>query len=80
MAFLYVGVDIDKRHHHITVIDQDGIVVSRQQVVNDPAHLTPLITLICHRRHNIRRAIDICTGPAEPLIALLHARTVDLRG
>jgi Transposase len=79
VSYLYVGVDIGKHHHHIAVINENGALVTSQQVPNDQTHLQAVIKQICHRRRNIRWAVDINSGPAALIIVLLHARHLDVR-
>jgi hypothetical protein len=79
VSFLYVGVDIGKQHHHIAVVNDRGVVVWSRRVVNDESPLRAAITEVCHRRRNIRWAVDVNAGPASLLIALLHARRLDVR-
>ncbi|HLL64278.1 MAG TPA: IS110 family transposase [Micromonosporaceae bacterium] len=79
MSYLYVGVDIGKQHHHIAVVNERGTQVTSQQVPNDQARLQAMIKQICHRRRNVRWAVDIISGPAALLVTLLHARHLDVR-
>ncbi|GAA3434168.1 IS110 family transposase [Kutzneria kofuensis] len=73
MERAWAGVDIGKGHHHVVVIDADGVRLLSRRVVNDETAVLELIGQITALADQVRWAVDVCTGGAALLLALLVA-------
>jgi transposase len=69
----WAGIDIGKGHHHVVVIDGDGTRLLSRRVANDEAELLELITGVLEVAEEVTWAVDISTGGAALLLALLIA-------
>lgn len=69
----WAGVDIGKGHHHVVVIDADGARVLSRRVTNDETALLELIDQVTTLADEVRWAVDVSTGGAALLLALLVA-------
>jgi transposase len=69
----WAGIDIGKSHHHAVVIDGEGNRLLSRRVTNDETDLLELITQILDLADEVTWAVDICTGGAALLLALLVA-------
>src|SRR5579859_52453 len=78
MVKIWVGVDVGKAHHHIAAVDPRGTVLFSERVDNDQHAITSVITRFT-RRAVVCWAVDMTTGPAGLLLALLLARHADVR-
>jgi transposase len=67
------GVDVGKEHHHCVVIDAQGRRLLSRRVVNDEAALLELISAVTGLAGRVSWAVDINTGEAALLLALLAA-------
>ena len=67
----WAGVDIGKEHHHCVVIDAEGRRLLSRRVANDEAVLLALISDVTGLAGQVRWAVDISTGGAALLLALL---------
>jgi|SRR5918992_805812 transposase len=70
---VWAGIDIGKGHHHAVVIDSDGTGVLSRRVANDEADLLELITQVLGMAEEVTWAVDMVTGGAALLLALLVA-------
>ncbi|AUS81351.1 IS110 family transposase [Actinoalloteichus sp. AHMU CJ021] len=68
---LWAGVDAGKAAHHCTVIDTDGTKVLSRRVANNEADLLELIGDVRALAPDVLWAIDLNSGGAALLIALL---------
>src|SRR6266545_2439895 len=69
----WAGIDIGKGHHHAVVIDGDGRRLLSRRVANDEADLLELITQVLGMAEEVTWAVDMITGGAALLLALLVA-------
>ena len=69
----WAGVDVGKEHHHCVVIDAEGRRLLSRRVANDEAVLLDLISDVTGLAGQVRWAVDISTGEAALLLALLAA-------
>lgn len=69
----WAGVDVGKEHHHCVVIDAEGRRLLSRRVANDEAVLLALISDVTGLAGQVRWAVDISTGEAALLLALLAA-------
>jgi transposase len=69
----WAGVDVGKEHHHCVVIDGEGRRLLSRRVANDEAVLLALISDVTGLAGQVRWAVDISTGEAALLLALLAA-------
>jgi transposase len=69
----WVGVDVGKGHHHAVVIDEHGNRLLSRRVANDEAALVSLLGDALALADRVTWAIDISTGGAALLLALLVA-------
>lgn len=78
MERAWAGVDIGEEHHHVVVIDTDGARMLSRRVVNDETALLELIGQVTALADEVCRAVDVSTGAAALLPALLvaHGRQV----
>jgi transposase len=70
---VWAGVDIGKEHHHVVVIDADGARMLSRRVINDETVLLELIGQVTGLADEVRWAVDVSTGGAALLLALLVA-------
>jgi len=70
---VWAGVDIGKGHHHVVVIDADGARMLSRRVTNDETVLLELIGHVTGLAEEVRWAVDVSTGGAALLLALLVA-------
>ncbi|WP_154760663.1 IS110 family transposase [Amycolatopsis pithecellobii] len=69
----WAGVDIGKGHHHVVVIDAEGTRMLSRRVNNDETVLLELIGQVTALADEVRWAVDVSTGGAALLPALLVA-------
>jgi transposase len=72
---VWAGVDIGKGHHHCVVIDAEGRRLLSRRVANDEAALLALISDTVGLAGQVIWAVDINTGEAALLLALLAAHS-----
>ena len=70
----WAGVDIGKGHHHVVVIDAEGTRMLSRRVTNDETALLELIGQATALAQTVRWAVDVRTGGAALLLALLVAQ------
>lgn len=68
---VWAGVDIGKGYHHAVVVDGDGNRMLSRRVANDEADLLELINDVLGLAGEVRWAVEIATGGAALLLALL---------
>ena len=71
MQRAWAGIDVGKSHHHAVVIGGDGERLLSRRVTNDEDDLLGLITQVVGMADEVTWAVDICTGGAVLLLALL---------
>ncbi|GAB3972515.1 IS110 family transposase [Actinoallomurus acanthiterrae] len=69
----WAGIDIGKGHHHVVVIDADGQRLLSRRVANDETTLGELITQVLGLADEVTWAVDMTTGGAALVLALLIA-------
>ncbi|MFJ8820138.1 IS110 family RNA-guided transposase [Amycolatopsis thermoflava] len=69
----WAGVDIGKGHHHVVVIDAEGSRMLSRRVTNDETALLELMGQVTALADEVRWAVDVSTGGAALLLALLVA-------
>ncbi|MCA2229609.1 IS110 family transposase [Nonomuraea aurantiaca] len=74
MERAWAGIDIGKGHHHVVVIDADEKQLLSRRMLNDEASILALIKEIGALANTITWAVDIRTGPAVLVLALLAAQ------
>lgn len=70
----WAGIDIGKGHHHAVVIDSEGTRLISRRVVNDEADPASLIAQVSGLADEVTWAVDMITGGAALLLALLATR------
>lgn len=73
MERAWAGVDIGKEHHHVVVIDTDGNRLLSRRISNDESVLLELIGQVTTLANTVRWTVDVSTGGATLLLALLVA-------
>lgn len=73
MKQAWAGVDIGKGHHHVVVIDSEGQRLLSRRVINDEAELLAVMGQVLELADAVTWAVDINTGGAALLLALLVA-------
>ncbi|MDP9865891.1 IS110 family transposase [Streptosporangium brasiliense] len=71
MQRVWAGVDIGKTHHHAVVIDSEGKRLLSRRVANDEGALTALFAEVTALAEEAVWAVDIMTGGAALLLAVL---------
>ena len=72
---IWVGIDVGKGAHHACAVDEAGKVVFSQRVANGQSAIESLITRARGRAAQVTWAVDLTSGPAGLLNALLLATT-----
>ncbi|MEU7632591.1 IS110 family transposase [Nocardia sp. NPDC049220] len=70
---VWVGIDVGKAAHHACVVDQAGKVVFAQKVVNGQSTIEALIARAEAKAVEVVWAVDMTSGAAGLLLALLAA-------
>ncbi|MFB9683105.1 IS110 family transposase [Amycolatopsis plumensis] len=70
---VWVGIDVGKRFHHACAVDQSGKTVFSRKVANGQAAIEQLIARTTAKAAEVVWAVDMTSGPAGLLIALLRA-------
>ncbi|MET8801067.1 IS110 family transposase [Nocardia sp. NPDC004568] len=68
---VWVGIDVGKATHHACVVDQAGKVVFSGKVVNGQSAIEALITRVRANAVEVAWAVDMTSGAAGLLLALL---------
>jgi transposase len=69
---MWVGIDVGKRFHHACAVDAAGKVVFSRKVANGQAAIEALIARTTAKAAEVVWAVDMTSGPAGLLIALLR--------
>ena len=67
----WVGVDIGKTHHWVSVVDANGVALLSVKVMNDEAEILALISAVCELAEQAIWAVGIIGAPSALLLALL---------
>lgn len=70
---VWVGIDVGKGFHHACAVDQAGKVVFSRKVVNGQAAIEGLIARTTAKAADVVWAVDMTSGAAGLLVALLLA-------
>ncbi|MCP2299664.1 Transposase, partial [Nocardia amikacinitolerans] len=70
---VWIGIDVGKAAHHACVVDQAGKVVFSQKVVNGQPAIEALIARVRAKAGEVVWAVDMTSGAAGLLLALLTA-------
>ncbi|WP_406231258.1 IS110 family transposase [Nocardia sp. NBC_01009] len=70
---VWVGIDVGKAAHHVCVVDGAGKVVFSQKVVNGQPAIDALIARVRAKAVEVLWAVDMTSGAAGLLLALLSA-------
>lgn len=70
---IWVGIDVGKGFHHACAVDETGTVVFSRKVANGQAAIEQLITRTTKKTPEVVWAVDMTSGAASLLIALLLA-------
>jgi transposase len=70
---IWVGIDIGKTTHHACAVDDSGEVIFSQRLQNAQAVIEALIARADAASNTVRWAVDITSGTAALLLALLHS-------
>jgi transposase len=70
---IWVGIDVGKAAHHACAVDESGKVIFSQRLRNDQAAIEALIARATAVAETVRWAVDMTSGTAALLLALLHA-------
>jgi len=71
---LWVGIDIGKGHHWASAVDESGGQVWSRKILNDEADILAAISSVLGLADQVSWAVDITSGPAGLLLALLAGR------
>ncbi|WFE20372.1 IS110 family transposase [Solwaraspora sp. WMMD937] len=70
---IWVGIDVGKTHHHACAVDETGKVVFSKRLVNSQADIEALIGRAGKAAEQVRWALDMTSGTAGLLLAVLLA-------
>lgn len=73
---MWVGIDVGKGFHHACAVDENGRVVFSRKVVNGQAAIEHLIACTTTKASEVVWAVDMTSGAAGLLLALLSATGV----
>lgn len=76
---LWVGTDVGKGHHWASAVDERGEQVWARKVVNEEADILAAIGEALGLADEVSWAVDITSGPAGLLLALLAGRDQQVR-
>jgi transposase len=74
-----VGIDVGKAAHHACAVDESGQVIFSQRAPNGQALIQALIDRADTTAASVVWAVDMTSGTAALLLALLHARPCTIR-
>lgn len=69
---IWVGVDVGEAEHYACAVDESGKVIFSQRLRNDHAAIEALITRASTAGATVQWAVDMTSGTAALLLALLH--------
>jgi transposase len=70
---IWVGIDVGKSAHHACAVDETGKVVFSQRLINSQAAIEQVIIRASKSADDVRWAVDMTSGSAGLLVALLVA-------
>lgn len=70
---IWVGIDVGKAHHHACAVDETGKVVFSKRLANGQAEIEALIGRAGKAAGQVRWALDMTSGTAGLLLAVLLA-------
>jgi transposase len=75
---IWVGIDVGKAHHHACAVDETGKVVFSKRLGNGQAEVEALIARAAKAAARVRWALDMTSGSAGLLLAVLRQAGADL--
>lgn len=75
---IWVGIDVGKAHHHACAVDADGKVVFSRRLANGQADIEALIARAGKAAGQVRWALDMTSGAAGLLLAVLRQTGAEL--
>lgn len=78
--WIWVGVDVGKTAHHVHAVDERGRAVFSRRVDNSQAAIEAVVHQAGVAAVEVRWALDMTSGTAGLLIAVLQASCVQARG
>lgn len=76
---VWVGIDVGKGHHWASAVDETGGQIWSREVVNEEADILAAIGDVLQLADQVSWAVDITSGPAGLLLALLASRGQQVR-
>ncbi len=76
---VWVGIDVGKGHHWASAVDETGAQVWSRKVGNEEADILAAIGAALELTETVSWAVDITSGPAGLLLALLAGRGQQVR-
>lgn len=70
---IWVGIDVGKSAYHVCGVGESGKVVFFQRLVNGQSAIGPVIARVSKAAGQVRWAVDMASGAAGLLVALLVA-------
>jgi transposase len=75
---VWVGIDVGKAHHHACAVDETGKVVFSKRLGNGQAEIEALIARAGKAAGRVRWALDMTSGSAGLLLAVLRQTGAEL--
>ena len=75
---IWVGIDVGKAHHHACAVDETGKVVFSKRLGNGQAEIEALIARAGKAAGRVRWAVDMTSGSAGLLLAVLRQAGAEL--
>jgi transposase len=75
---IWVGIDVGKAHHHACAVDETGKVVFSKRLGNGQADIEALIARAGKAAGHVRWALDMTSGSAGLLLAVLRQTGAEL--
>ncbi|WP_236968806.1 IS110 family transposase [Microbacterium aurantiacum] len=76
---VWVGFDIGKGHHWASAVDETGAQVWSLKIVNDEVAIAAAVDVALGLADDVAWAVDVTSGPAGLLLALLDSREQKVR-
>ncbi|MET7708807.1 IS110 family transposase [Micromonospora sp. NPDC005413] len=76
--WIWVGIDVGKAHHHACAVDETGKVVFSKRLGNGQAEIEALIARAGKAAGHVRWALDMTSGSAGLLVAVLRQTGAEL--
>ena len=71
---VWVGIDVGKGHHWASAVDEKGRQVWARKILNEEADILTAIGVVLDLADRVSWAVDITSGPAGLLLAMLADR------